>query len=62
MKVGWKCSHNPFTGTETGETCCDKEVRTVGQSFEVTFDIGEVAVLLLSNCLKKDNGNDAIAN
>ena len=41
----WKCSHNFFTGTVTAKICRDKEVGKVGRSFDVSFDIGEVAVL-----------------
>ena len=29
------------------ERCCDKEVRNVGQPFDVTFDIDEVVVLAI---------------
>ena len=43
----WKCSHNPFTGTVTAKICCDKEVGKVGRYFDVSFDIGEVAVLAI---------------
>ena len=31
----------------TGEICFDKEIGNVGQSFEVRFDIGEVAVVAI---------------
>ena len=43
----WKCSHKRFTAAVTGEICFDKYVGNVGQSFEVTFDIGEVAVVAI---------------
>ena len=43
----WKCSHNPFTGTVTAKTCRDKEVRKVSRCFDVSIDIGEVAVLAI---------------
>ena len=41
----WKCSHNPFTGTEIAKICRDKEVGKVRRCFDVSIDIGEVAVL-----------------
>ena len=43
----WKCSHNPFTGTVTAKTCRDQEVRKVSRCFDVSIDIGEVAVLAI---------------
>ena len=43
----WRCSHNPFTGTVTAKTCRDKEVRKVSRCFDVSIDIGEVAVLAI---------------
>ena len=42
-----KCSHNPFTGTVTAKICRDKEVGKVGQCFDDSIDIGEVAVLAI---------------
>ena len=41
----WKCSHNPFMGTITAKICRDKEEGKVRRCFDVSIDIGEVAVL-----------------
>ena len=43
----WKCSHNPFTGTINAKICRDKEVGKVRRCFDVSIDIGEVAVLAI---------------
>ena len=43
----WKCSHNPFTGTITAVICRDKEEGKVRRCFDVSIDIGEVAVLAI---------------
>ena len=43
----WNCSHNPFTGRVTAKICRDKEVGKVGRCFDVSIDIGEVAVLAI---------------